>query len=27
MFPDGKHNIHLAYAQEFNKMLVDFLRE
>jgi len=27
MFPDGKHNIHLAYVQEFNKMLVDFLRE
>ena len=27
MFPDGKHNIHLAYAQEFNKMLVDFLHE
>ena len=27
MFPDGKHNIHIAYAQEFNKMLVDFLRE
>ncbi|MGE0821500.1 MAG: alpha/beta fold hydrolase [Candidatus Binatia bacterium] len=27
MFPEGKHNIHLAYAQEFNQMLVDFLRE
>jgi len=26
MFPEGKHNIHLAYAQEFNRMLVDFLR-
>lgn len=25
-FPDGKHNIHQAYAQEFNRMLVEFLR-
>jgi len=25
-FPDGKHNIHQAYAGEFNQMLVDFLR-
>jgi valacyclovir hydrolase len=27
MFPEGKHNIHLRYAPEFNKMLVDFLQE
>jgi valacyclovir hydrolase len=27
MFPEGKHNIHLRYAQEFNQMLVDFLQE
>jgi len=26
IFPEGKHNIHLAYAQEFNRMMVDFLR-
>ncbi len=26
VFPEGKHNIHQAYAQEFNRMLVDFLR-
>lgn len=25
-FPEGKHNIHQAYAQEFNQMLVEFLR-
>lgn len=25
-FPNGKHNIHQAYAQEFNRLLVDFLR-
>ena len=24
-FPEGKHNIHQAYAQEFNRMLVEFL--
>ena len=26
MFPDGKHNIHIAYAQEFNRLLMEFLR-
>jgi len=26
IFPDGKHNIHQAYAQEFNRMVVEFLR-
>ena len=26
IFPEGKHNIHLAYAQEFNHMVVEFLR-
>jgi valacyclovir hydrolase len=26
VFPDGKHNIHQAYAREFNQMLVDFLK-
>jgi valacyclovir hydrolase len=26
-FPEGKHNIHQAYATEFNRMVVDFLRE
>lgn len=25
-FPEGKHNIHQAYAQEFNQLLVEFLR-
>ena len=25
-FPEGKHNIHQAYAQEFNRLLVEFLR-
>ncbi|XP_018567080.1 valacyclovir hydrolase [Anoplophora glabripennis] len=24
-FPEGKHNIHLKYAREFNKMVTDFL--
>lgn len=24
-FPEGKHNIHQAYAQEFNRLLVEFL--
>nr|CAH7752905.1 unnamed protein product [Callosobruchus chinensis] len=24
-FPDGKHNIHLKYADEFNKLVTDFL--
>ena len=27
MFPEGKHNIHLRYAQEFNQMVVEFLRQ
>lgn len=26
-FPEGKHNIHQAYAPEFNRMLVKFLRD
>jgi valacyclovir hydrolase len=26
IFPEGKHNIHQAYAQEFNRMVVEFLR-
>jgi valacyclovir hydrolase len=26
-FPAGKHNIHQAYALEFNRMLVEFLKE
>lgn len=26
MFPDGKHNIHTAFAQEFNRLLLEFLR-
>jgi valacyclovir hydrolase len=25
-FPDGKHNIHQAYAQEFNRLVIDFLQ-
>ncbi|XP_023171721.1 valacyclovir hydrolase [Drosophila hydei] len=25
-FPDGKHNIHLRYAEEFNKLVADFFR-
>eukprot|EP00118_Oscarella_pearsei_P029071 m.311654 g.311654 ORF g.311654 m.311654 type:complete len:264 (+) comp95794_c0_seq1:101-892(+) len=25
-FPDGKHNIHLRYADEFNAMVADFLK-
>lgn len=25
-FPDGKHNIHLRYADEFNKLVADFFR-
>ncbi|XP_061390464.1 valacyclovir hydrolase-like [Musca vetustissima] len=24
-FPEGKHNIHLRYAEEFNKLVADFL--
>jgi len=24
-FPDGKHNLHLKYAKEFNQMVADFL--
>ena len=24
-FPNGKHNIHQAYAEEFNKLVEDFL--
>jgi len=27
LFPEGKHNIHIRYAQEFNKLLVNFLCE
>jgi len=26
VFPHGKHNIHQAYAEEFNRMVVEFLR-
>lgn len=26
-FPKGKHNIHLKYADEFNRMVIDFLSE
>lgn len=26
MFPDGKHNIHIAFAREFNRLLLEFLR-
>jgi len=26
-FPDGKHNIHIKYAEEFNKLVLDFLAE
>lgn len=25
LFPEGRHNIHLFYAKEFNEMLVEFL--
>ena len=25
LFPNGKHNIHIAYAQEVNQMITDFL--
>ncbi|XP_055523792.1 valacyclovir hydrolase [Wyeomyia smithii] len=26
VFPDGKHNIHLKYAEEFNKLVSDFIK-
>jgi len=26
IFPNGKHNIHQTYAEEFNRMVVDFLQ-
>ena len=26
LFPDGKHNLHLRYADEVNAILVDFLK-
>jgi valacyclovir hydrolase len=26
IFPNGKHNIHQTYAQEFNRLVVEFLR-
>ncbi len=26
-FPDGKHNLHLKYAKDFNKMVSDFFLE
>ena len=26
-FPDGKHNLHLKYKEEFNKMVEKFLLE
>ena len=25
LFPNGKHNIHLAYAEDMNRMIADFL--
>lgn len=25
LFPEGKHNIHLAYADEFNRLVLEFL--
>src|SRR5215510_16395499 len=27
IFPNGKHNIHQSYAEEFNRMVKEFLRE
>ncbi|XP_055595152.1 valacyclovir hydrolase-like [Uranotaenia lowii] len=27
VFPEGKHNIHLRYAEEFNKLVSDFLKK
>ena len=27
LFPDGKHNLHLKYAKEFNKLVEEFLNE
>ena len=27
MFPEGKHNIHLRFADEFNQLVLDFLKE
>ncbi|XP_008336700.1 valacyclovir hydrolase isoform X2 [Cynoglossus semilaevis] len=27
MMPEGKHNLHLRYAEEFNKMVEDFLHD
>ncbi|ALC47239.1 CG5377 [Drosophila busckii] len=26
-FPEGKHNIHLRYAEEFNRLVADFFKE
>ncbi len=26
-FPEGKHNLHLKYAKEFNKLVTDFFLE
>lgn len=26
-FPEGKHNIHLRYAEEFNKLVSDFFKD
>lgn len=25
--PEGKHNLHLRYADEFNKLVEDFLKD
>lgn len=25
--PEGKHNLHLKYADEFNKLVEDFLQQ
>lgn len=27
VFPEGKHNIHIKYADEFNRLVLDFLAE
>ena len=27
VFPKGKHNIHLRYAEEFNRVVEEFLAE
>lgn len=27
LMPEGKHNLHLRYAAEFNKLVEDFLKD